>query len=98
VSQALRERAIFDLNDMGVTEVTGSVLIANKAGCESSRAVGFRPTQLLGTLDIAEQVDRISGHRSAEGRCLYGYTDGFYTEGECPLCGRNDKGESNEVS
>ncbi len=32
----------------------------------------------------------IRDHTREDGSCAYGYTDGFYWEGECPLCGRDE--------
>ncbi len=82
ISTALRERAITELDRMGVQAAIGVVLISNKQGCESSRANGFTPTHILASMDIAEQADRIA--RSCERKS-------FYWEGDCPLCGRENQ-------
>jgi len=89
VSRSLRERAILDLREMGISEVAGSVMLSNKAGIESSRAVGFRPTQILGSLDVNARAAEIISHRRNDGSCSFGYTDGYITEGHCPLCGHD---------
>ena len=94
VSQSLRSRAVLELNGMGIKQVWGSVLLSNKPGIESSRKIGFRPTELVGFLNVEDRAARLMGHKNDDGDCMYGYTDGFLTEGECPLCGRgNNEGE-----
>ncbi len=85
VSKALRERAILDLDVMGVEVVTGSVLLSNPGGCESSRSIGFKPTQILGNLDVREEAQRILSPDD----CGAGHVEGFYWQGNCPLCGRD---------
>ena len=87
VSTALREHAIVELRSMGVSSVLGSVLLSNPGGVESSRAVGFKPTEIVGSLDLHEAADLIE----SEEDCGAGHVEGFYWVGQCPLCGRDEQ-------
>ena len=73
VSRRLRSRAIEEMVKQGITTVMGTVILTNLAGVESSRDIGFKPTVIVGDIDV-----------QAHGAM----TDGFYWEGLCPLCGK----------
>lgn len=75
VSDALRREAALRLHEMGIETVYGSAVLSNVAGVEASRKIGFRPTMIVGELEVSA--------------CAQGLTDGFYWEGHCPLCGRD---------
>lgn len=87
ISRSLRERAIIELHQRGVRVATGTAILSNIAGVESSRSIGFKPTVILGKIDIAEEARKIRV-RQAFGDTEEGLTDGFYWEGLCPLCGK----------
>ena len=73
ISRRLRLRAIEEMDLLGIEIVTGTAILTNLAGIESSRDIGFKPTVIVGDIDV-----------QAHGEM----TDGFYWEGLCPLCGK----------
>ncbi len=81
VNRALRQRAVLELDAVGIEEVLGCVFVNNPEGCESGRAIGYVPISINAVLDIHTEAEALrQGVRGKK----------FYPRGLCPLCGRDE--------